>query len=409
MRRELPHTKVHTRTKPTEIHHPAPPPPNPLVRLWRFLLGLVRRLSRYTAQIVIVLVALLVGLRVALPTIVKYYVNKTLDQIDGYHGHVNDVDIHLWRGAYSIKEVTIVKTDGKVPVPFFDARWIDFSVEWAALFEGALVAKIEFDRPNINFVAGPTKAETQVGVDKPWLSVIKELFPLDINRFEVKEGSVHYRDFYSQPKVDLKLSRIHMLATNLTNTRKYSKTLVANIGVTGIAFEASPFHVDVKLDPSTEKATFEVAAKVEPVPLAQLNDFVEAYGYFHFQKGTLELAIELAAKDGTLTGYIKPLLDDIAIIDLRDAKNPVKFLWEGAVAGITRPFRNQPHDRLATKIPISGDMKNPKIGILPTLGNILKNEFIRHFNGDLDHTISLLDAEKAKENPKGPPPPGATK
>ena len=75
--------------------------------------------------------------------------------------------LHLWRGAYQIHQVKIEKTDGKVPVPFFSAPLVDLSVEWKALFNGAFVGEIDFHRPHMNFVNGPSEASSQVGIDKP--------------------------------------------------------------------------------------------------------------------------------------------------------------------------------------------------------------------------------------------------
>ncbi|MGB7839919.1 MAG: hypothetical protein WBL40_17600, partial [Terrimicrobiaceae bacterium] len=148
-----------------------------------------RQFSRNTVQIALVILALLVGLRLALPHFVKKYVNKKLDEMPEYDGRIGDVDMHLWRGAYSIQGVEIIKTDGDVPVPFFSSKRVTFSVEWKALFNGALVGEIDFYSPVINFVQGPSRKTRQVGVDKPWLHVIKELFPLNINRFAVHDGT----------------------------------------------------------------------------------------------------------------------------------------------------------------------------------------------------------------------------
>ena len=44
-----------------------------------------------------------------------------------------DVDLALWRGAYRINGLQIVKVDGKVPVPFVKAPVIDLSVSWHSL------------------------------------------------------------------------------------------------------------------------------------------------------------------------------------------------------------------------------------------------------------------------------------
>lgn len=354
---------------------------------------MIRRLLKWQFQVLVVIVVLLIGLRVALPFIVKWYVNKTLDEMPEYDGSIGDVDIKLWRGAYQIQDIDILKTSGDVPVPFFSARNVEFSVEWRALFQGALVAEIEFYDPVVNFVQGPTEETTQVGVDKPWLDVIKKLFPLDINRFEVNNGSVHYRDFHSRPKVDLEIDRIEALATNLTNSRKLSKTLVAKIDATGRALKESDIKLHVDLDPEPEKPTFNLDFKMNPLTLTSLNEFSRAYGNFDFEKGTMEVAIELAASHGNLSGYVKPVLDHMSIVSLKnDTSHPLEFIWEGLVGGITRLLRNQPNNRFATKIPIKGTMSDPQVAVLPTLGNILKNEFVRVFHGDIENTVELQDA-----------------
>lgn len=374
----------------------------------------IRIFVRMNIQIILVVVALLAGLRVALPFLVKWYVNKTLDEMPEYDGRIGDVDMKLWRGAYEIESVDIVKTNGDIPVPFFSSKRVEFSVEWKALFEGALVGEILFQSPVVNFVHGPSEETQQVGVDRPWLDVIKKLFPLDINRFEVRNGSVHYRDFHSHPRIDLEIDRIAMLATNLTNSHKLSRTLVANIHFTGRAFEESGLKIETKLDPSTERATFDMDFQMEPVPLTKLNDFTRAYGNFDFEKGTLSVAAELAASDGKLKGYVKPLFDDVSVVNFKeDSKNPLQLAWEGVVGGVLRLFRNQPRDRLATKIPIEGHFDNPKAALLPAIGNVLKNEFIRAYQGDVENIINLGDAAEApaKKQPgetkksSAPPPP----
>src|SRR5579872_5815380 len=63
---------------------------------------------------------LVVGLfvfRWYLPTLVKNYLNRALDEIPGYKGHMDDVTLHLWRGAYSIWGLQLLETTDPVPVP----------------------------------------------------------------------------------------------------------------------------------------------------------------------------------------------------------------------------------------------------------------------------------------------------
>ena len=49
--------------------------------------------------VVIIIVAALVIFRIALPGIVKNYVNKKLNELPGYTGHVDDIGIKLMEGC----------------------------------------------------------------------------------------------------------------------------------------------------------------------------------------------------------------------------------------------------------------------------------------------------------------------
>ena len=91
-----------------------------------------------------------------------------------YDGHVGDIDIHLWRGAYSIDDIVIVKTGAKRPVPFFSSRRVDLSVEWRSLLRGSIVAEAEFDGPEINLVQGKSKADSQLGEEENWNARLEE-------------------------------------------------------------------------------------------------------------------------------------------------------------------------------------------------------------------------------------------
>ena len=71
----------------------------------------------------------------------------------GYYGHIEDIDLALIRGAYRIDSIYINKLDTitKKQTKFFSASAIDLSVEWRALFSGAIVGELIFERPNLRF------------------------------------------------------------------------------------------------------------------------------------------------------------------------------------------------------------------------------------------------------------------
>jgi hypothetical protein len=330
---------------------------------------------------------------------VRDYVNRKLSEMPGYRGHVAAVTLSLWRGAYSLHQVKIEKTDGRVPVPFFAAPLVDLSVEWKALFNGAFVGEIDFHRPQLNFVNGPSEASSQIGIDKPWTEKIKQLFPLRINRFAVHSGEIHYRDFHRTPKVDVVVDRVQMVATNLTNSKKISKSLVAEIEMEGRPLREGEARCRIELDPYAARPTFDTKLEVEDISLVKLNDFAKAYAGITFEKGKLRLAAEMESKQGRFTGYVEPVFDKMAIFDpARDNENPIDFIWQGIVGGLTRIIRNHPKDRFGTKVPLSGSFDDPAPEVMATILNVFKNAFIKAFEGKLSNdNIDLPEVDPEKK------------
>jgi hypothetical protein len=353
---------------------------------------MAKRARRTAAGIAIVLVLGLVALRLALPSLVQRYVNNKLDEIPEYDGHIGDVDIHLIRGAYSIDDIEIEKTTGAVPVPFFAAKTVDFSISWREIFEGALVGEITVFECSVNFVRGETKEESQTSIDDSWLKVVQDLFPFRINRFAIRDSSLWFHDLGTEPKVDVYMTNLFALCTNLYNTRNLSTDVPADFRAKGTTLGGGQMELHIKLDPLADAPRFDLELAVKGVNLPELNELLEAYGKFNVKRGTFEVFSEIAGSEGSFDGYVKPFFEDLDVFELKDdAKNPAKLLWQALVAGAVKIFKNHPADQIATKVPVSGTFEKTEVGIWTTVLNVLRNAFIEAFNARLDESIDLFD------------------
>src|SRR5436309_6043118 len=120
--------------------------------------------KRWWFWLLIVIAAAFIIVHTYLAIWVRDYVNRKLSEIPGYRAHIAAVTLHLWRGAYQIHHIEIVKTNGDVPVPFYSAPLVDFSLEWKALWDRAFVGKIDMYGAKLNLVNGATKAQQQAPV-----------------------------------------------------------------------------------------------------------------------------------------------------------------------------------------------------------------------------------------------------
>ena len=335
---------------------------------------------------------LIIAVRILFLYFLLKVINQKLNEIDGYSGHVDDIDLNLYRGAYRIDGLDLMKTGGEIPVPFFSVNAIDISLEWAALLDGAIVAEISLERPEINFVNGPTEATTQTGVDeKDWQTMVDELVPLQINKFEVIDGEVHFRDYNKSPKVDLIMANIQVLATNLSNS-KDSKELLPSTLIASAAGLDGTVKVNMKLDALSKLPLFDFNAQVDKVNMVKLNPFFQAYANFDVNKGDFSLYTEFAGRDGKFSGYAKPLINDLDVVTFSKEEGTIaQIAWESVVGSVAETFQNQRKDQLGTQIPISGNFNNPEINFWATIGITLRNAFIQSLNPKLNNTVSIKD------------------
>ncbi|HEY7086766.1 MAG TPA: DUF748 domain-containing protein [Tepidisphaeraceae bacterium] len=342
-----------------------------------------RRWGRRALVTLLVLVILLIAARVAMPTLVRWYVVRVIDRSPLYEGKIADIDVHLWRGAYTIRELRLSKTTGSVPVPLFSAERVDLALEWNALLSGKLVGRMILDRPELNFVDSQKSSEAQTGAGGPWLEIIRDLFPFKINSARFHDGAMHFRAFDTRPPVDIYLSQLDGSIENLTNIHDETAPLIATVSTRGMAMDQAKFEYEMKLDPFSYRPTFQLAVRLLGLDVTKLNALARAYGSFDFQGGWFDLVIEAQAQEGSIEGYVKPLFRNLKVFDpgkdLPPKKDIVETFWEALVGVTTGVFRNAPRDQFGTLIHFRGDLRDPHTNLLEIVGNVLRNAFIRAY------------------------------
>ena len=345
----------------------------------------------------VALIVLLIAFRIYLPTLVKNYVNTVLAGIPGYYGHVEDIDIALYRGAYVINGLYLNKLNADTQVPFLNFPKTDISVEWKSIFKGKIVAEIKMLSPQIIYVFEDQQATTAEGdaAVEDWTQAITDLVPLEINHFEVHDGKLAFVQLAATPNVDLSIEKLELTADNLRNVVAKDRVLPSPITASGISFGGGKVQLDGALNIIQEIPDMDINFSLQRANATALNDFTNYYAGIDFESGTVELYSELAIADGYLKGYLKPLLIDTKLIGKEDGF--LETLWEGFIGFFKFAFKNQRTDTLATEIPISGDLNNIEAGVWPTIGGILKNAWIKAFKGETDGSIEFQDAFKEQD------------
>lgn len=344
----------------------------------------------------LIALCVLIALRLALPYIIRDTANKKLANLPGYHGHIGDVRLSLWRGAYGVDSIIFSKKDSisQDTTPFMRATSVDFSLEWKSLFKGSIVAEVDVESPEIRFTREKVEPKTIVRDSSFLLKMADLAMPLSINRFSVHNGTLRYID--PGLNVDVQLDEIDVVATNLRNAYDSSGTFPAGVKASAILY-GGPLELDVRANPLQLDPTFRMNARLEEVELPRLNDFFNAYANIDVNAGTFGLYVEAEAKSGRFDGYVKPLITGLDVLSREDRKdNFFRQAWEAIVGVVTEIFENQPKEQVATKVRIQGPLENPNSNWFLAIGYILRNAFIQALQPGIDHEINLRPVQGAE-------------
>jgi len=352
--------------------------------------------SRRTAAWLLVVIVVLVALRLALPYLVKDYLNRHMERMGDYHGQVADVGIALWRGAYTLGDLRVDKVSGKVPVPLFAATRTDISLSWHALVHGRLRGKVVFGHPTLNFVDGQSDAEQQVGEGVNWRLQLQKLMPMQLDELTVHDGVVTFHNFVSEPPVDLKMTDVEGTVRNLSNADRRQGQRVASMQASAKVLGDAPLQTSANFDPLERRGDFKLDLRITGIQLVQLNDLARAYAKLDFAGGNGEFVMQLEAKDGLLEGYAKPLLHGVRIFSWKqdveqEHKNPLRAAWEAAAQAITSIFKNHKQDQFATRVPISGRIDDRQLGTWDAIVGVLRNAFVQAYTPQLEHLPAAPD------------------
>ncbi len=348
---------------------------------------------------VAVLVVVAVAIRLALPTLVRDRVNAQLQALEEYDGHVADIDLALIRGAYRIHNIEIVKTGAGQPVPFFSSERVDFSVEWRSLMRGSLVAEGDFFAPNLNFVQGETKQQSQTGAGVNWAERIGELFPFRFNTVRVHNGTITFLAPGINTADAIKATNVQGQLTNLTNVADSGKETFADFQMAAQVLDGGSARISGSIDPMAEQPTFDVNLQLNNVKLPQVNPWLRQYIKADAEAGDFELYLELAAAEGKFEGYAKPVLQNVDIYSSEEPEeNFLKRIWEGLVDFAANVLENDEKEQVAARIPFTGTIENPQTSVMATIVSVLRNAFVSAFARSLEGSISV---RAVRENLEG--------
>lgn len=328
----------------------------------------------------LIVVFCLVVLRIFLPPIVKYGLNWVLEnKLENYTGHVADVDLAIWRGAYRLEELFIRQKNIPLNTPsLLHIDKSEISLSWHSLFQGKVLANVSLTRAVVNFVHNPSEKVSQFGGDEKtenWRAVFDRIIPVKINNFQIANSQVHFKNPGAKPPIDIFLDKTQVLVENISNERgdkNHMSRVSAKSFVMGDALIETGGRINVLDEPS--KASIQL--RMQRLQLQKLNPFFEYYGNVSLNEGTFDNILEFDLANNQIDGYTKSFMKNVDVIANGESYNEImEIVSEVLLASATWVAKNSETKASAFYLPFSGPINDPKFEYWPAAKSALKNGF----------------------------------
>jgi hypothetical protein len=195
----------------------------------------------------------------------------------------------------------------------------------------------------------------------------------------------------ANPNYRIVITDTNLRATNLSNHQSEG---TANINFNGKLMGSGDTKLTAVLRPEHEGPNFDFDLESNDTDLTAFNDLLRAYGKFDVASGKVSVFAQVSVKNHYVSGYVKPLFTDLKVYDSqKDKKKPVlKKAYEVVIGGAAKLLKNRRTKEVATKIDISGPIKNPNVDPWQAIGQFIYNAFVNAIVPGFDKEVAQARA-----------------
>jgi len=169
-------------------------------------------------------------------------------QLKGYTVTLPALDFHVLGFAVTLRGLELSQQAHPDP-PVAVIERLDASVHWHALLHGEVVADFVFERPRLHINLPQLRNEARDPEklhERGWQDAAKEIYPLEINRLEIRDGEITYLDV--DPRRPLSLRNLDLAAENIRNVRAPEEKYPSTISIDAKVFERGQLRIDGRAD-----------------------------------------------------------------------------------------------------------------------------------------------------------------
>ena len=376
----------------------------------------------WLAAVPLTLVLGLVLVFAFLDPIATYATRRALGTLKGFSTDFADVSLKPFPLTYEIARLKLVEEPALGAAPLWYAEKTRIELSFLNLLRGRIVGNARIESPKISYVIRkPVQQEikeTQAKLEPPFRRLAKALEslpPSRIERVEVVDGEMVVEDHREPNRPRFWVHGMDASMENFASNRALSRGRATVIAGSATLMKTGQTSLFISADPLTLPPHFAGRFQVDGLQLADLHQVLASKTGIALPKGEFGLFASFKTEQGHLEGGIKPVLEGM---DAKPAEKGIGPKIKAALADVTIDLLKSKdgEEKVATVIPIRGNLNGPEVQVWPSILGVVRNAFVEGLSGAFTNTpppVSKKDQnaiEQAvdalrpgKESPKAQP------
>ena len=273
--------------------------------------------------IIALAVVAVIAIRVAGGGALRSWAESTLNEnLDGYRVALPELRIDVLGLGLQLYDVAILQEANPEPAVAHLER-LGLTLSWRALLRGGVLAELQLESPRLHIDRSQVVEEVrdEEGIeDRGWQEALFAIYPLEIDRFQVDDGSVTYIESKGEPP--LRLEDVELTAENIRNVRSPDDAYPSPVSLRATLFESGRVRIDgdANLLASPYPAV-DVDFELETVPLEAINPLADeiditvhngvlgANGHVEYGPDIKDVYVHMVRIDGVRIDYVERQTD----------------------------------------------------------------------------------------------------
>jgi hypothetical protein len=209
-----------------------------------------------------------------------------------------------------------------------------------------------------------------------------------VKRFDIRQSAFAYEDKEKNPNFKLNLTDADLVLTNYSNHEEQGP---AHVSLRGKFMGSGDTTIDGNFLAEQQGPGFDMNVAIKNTDMTSMNNLLLAFGRFDVQQGEFTVYSQLDVKDGTMSGYVKPMFSDLTVYDWsKDKHKPLTHqAYEATIGAAGHLFKNSRTQQVATVVNLSGKLTSPNTSTWQAVVEVVENAFIQAILPGFDRQIQV--------------------